>query len=239
MKNVNTYSSKGTSSDLNLKSLKKRVFVRFILAYVGMGLMFFLPARTFNYWQVWVYMLILSVPLIFIVRYLYKHDPKLLERRMRTREKQKTQKLIQGVSWPFFLAAFIVPGFDHRSHWSNVSLPITIISYVLVLFGYLIVVLVFKANSYTSRIIEVEKDQKVVTTGPYAVVRHPMYLGVLIFYIFSPLALGSYWALIPALLIVPILVARIGGEEKELLENLEGYKEYVMKTKYRLVPGIW
>lgn len=231
--------AKGTSSDLDRKSFRRMVISRFTLLFIILGSMFFLPAWTFNYWQAWVYMLILVVPMIFIVRYLYKHDPELLKRRLRMRERQKIQKLIQAVLWPFFLLAFIIPGFDYRLHWSNVPLTILIISEVLVLLSYLFIGQVFRTNSYASRIVEVEKGQKVITTGPYAIVRHPMYLGVLVMYIFSPLALGSYWALIPALLIVPILFIRIIGEEKELFENLEGYKEYVMNTKYRLVPGIW
>jgi protein-S-isoprenylcysteine O-methyltransferase Ste14 len=230
--------TKGSSSELNPKSFLRMVITRFVGLYIVLGLMFFLPALTFNYWQAWAYMLILSVPMIFIIRYLYKHDPKLLERRMRMQERQKTQKLVQAVGWPLFLMAFIIPGFDYRLHWSNAPITIVIISNVLVLLGYLFVGLVFKTNSYASRIVEVEKGQKVITTGPYAIVRHPMYLGVLIFYVFSPLALGSYWAMIPALLIVPLLAARIMGEEKELLLNLDGYKEYLTKTKYRLVPGI-
>jgi protein-S-isoprenylcysteine O-methyltransferase Ste14 len=179
------------------------------------------------------------VPAAFVVRYLYKNDLKLLERRMRMRETQKTQKIIQTLSWPFFLSAFILPGLDVRFHWSNVPFPMIIIADVMVLLGYLIIALVFRANSYASRIVEVEKGQKVISTGPYSVVRHPMYSEVIIFYTFSPLALGSYWAMIPALLIVPLLVFRIKGEEKKLLENLEGYKEYVMKTRYRLVLVIW
>ncbi len=231
--------TKGASSDLNLKSFLRTVIMRFALAFIILGSMFFLPAWTFAYWQAWVYLLILCVPMIFLVRYLYKHDPELLERRMRMREKQKTQKLIVALSWPFFLLAFIIPGFDHRFDWSFVPVIIIIVSDVFVLSGYLFVAQVFKTNSYASRIIEVEKTQKVITTGPYTVVRHPMYLGVLIFYIFSPMALGSYWAVIPALHIIPLLVARIIGEEKELSKNLEGYKEYLMKTRYRLVPGIW
>ncbi len=231
--------AKGTSSDLNLKSFRRTVITRFAGFIIILGFMLFLPAWTFNYWQAWIYMLILAVPMIFIVRYLYQHSPKLLERRMRMREKEKTQKLIQAVLWPIFLLAFIIPGFDYRLHWSNVPLTFIIISDVLVLFGYLFVALVFKTNSYASRIIEVEKGQKVITTGPYEAVRHPMYLGVFIMYAFSTLALGSYWAMIPVSLIVPILVVRIVGEEKELLKNLEGYKEYVEKTKYRLIPGIW
>ena len=231
--------AKGTTSDLDQKSFKRMVISRFTLLFIILGSMFFLPAWTFNYWQAWVYMLILAVPMIFIVRYLYKYDPELLKRRLKMRERQKTQKLIQVMLGPFFLLAFILPGFDYRWHWSNVPLTVIAISDVLVLMSYLFIGLVFKTNSYASRIVEVEKGQKVITTGPYAVVRHPMYLGVLVMYVFSPLALGSYWALIPALLIIPILFIRIIGEEKELFENLEGYKEYVKKTKYRLIPGIW
>jgi protein-S-isoprenylcysteine O-methyltransferase Ste14 len=101
------------------------------------------------------------------------------------------------------------------------------------------VFLVFRENRYTSRIVEVEREQEVISSGPYAVVRHPMYVGVLVMYIFSPLALGSYWALIPSLLIVPILVARIRNEETVLARELAGYRDYMQKTKYRLIPGIW
>lgn len=231
---------KGTSSEsLNLKSLKKGAIVRFALGFVVLGLMFFLPAWTINYWQAWVYMLVLFVPMVILVRYLYKYDPKLLERRMRMKEKQKAQRLIIVLSFLFSLPAFIIPGFDIRFGWSNVPLIVVIIADVIVLFGYLMFALVLKTNSYASRVIEIEKGQKVISTGPYAIVRHPMYLAVLILYGFSPLALGSYWAMAPVVLLVILLVARIKGEEKELLENLKGYKEYITKTKYRLVPRIW
>ena len=231
--------AKGTSSQVNLKSFKRTVISRFTLLFIILGSMFFLPAWTFKYWQAWVYMLILVVPMFFIIRYLYKNDPELLKRRLRMNERQKTQRLIQIVMGPFFLLAFIIPGFDYRWHWSTVPLIVVIISEVLVLLSYLFIGLVFKTNSYASRIVEVEKGQKVITTGPYAIVRHPMYLGVLIMYVFSPLALGSYWALIPMSLIIPILFARIKEEEKELLQNLAGYKEYLTKTRYRLLPGVW
>ncbi|MFH1032859.1 MAG: isoprenylcysteine carboxylmethyltransferase family protein [Chloroflexota bacterium] len=229
---------KEQSSELDPKAFKRLVITRFFLAFIALGLMFFLSAWTFNYWQAWVYIVVLIVPIVFIIRYLYKRDPELLKRRLRMRERQKTQKLLQA-AFPVFLLPLIIPGFDHRLGWSNVPLFVIIISDLLVLAGYSFIGLVFRTNSYASRIIEVEKGQKVITTGPYSVVRHPMYLGVLIFYIFSPLALGSYWAVIPALLVIPILVVRIRGEEKELLENLEGYKEYVTKTRHRLIPGIW
>ncbi len=223
----------------DLKSLRKALIVRFAAIFPGFGLMFFLPAGTLNYWEAWVYILVLSVPVIILATYLYRHDPKLLERRMRMKERQKTQKWVITLSWLFFLPAFIIPGFDRRFEWSNVPLTMVIIADLLVLLSYLMFAQVLKANSYASRIIEVEKGQKVISTEPYAVVRHPMYLAVMILYIFSPLALGSYWAVIPALLLPVLLVVRIKGEEKELLENLEGYKEYAAKTKYRLLPGIW
>jgi len=232
-------SEQGTPSDLDGKSFRKMVFTRFALAFIALGFMFFLPAWTFNYWQAWVYMLILFIPMSVLIRYLYKHDPALLERRMRMKERQKTQKLIIALSFLFFLPAFVIPGFDVRLGWSNVPFMVVVIADIVVILGYLMFALVLKTNSYASRVVEVEKGQKVITTGPYAMVRHPMYLASLILYGFSPLALGSYWAMIPVVLLVPLIVARIKGEEKELLENLEGYKEYVMKTKYRLVPGVW
>lgn len=223
----------------NLNFLRKAVIIRFAMFFVVLGLLFFLPAGTFNYWEAWVYIFVLSIPMVILFRYLYKHDPQLLERRMRTRERQKTQKWVIGLSWLFFLPAFIIPGFDRRFEWSHVPLAVIVISFLLVLSGYLLFALVLKTNSYASRVIEVEKGQKVITTGPYAIVRHPMYIAVLVIYVFSPLALGSYWAMLPLPLLLILLVFRIKGEEKELLENLEGYKEYVMKTKYRLLPGIW
>lgn len=212
---------------------------RFAAGIFILGLMLFLPAWTLNYWQAWVYMLILFAPMSFLVRYLYKHDRALLERRMRMKEKQAVQKWVIALSFLFFLPAFIIPGFDIRFGWSKVPWMLVVIADFMVMSGYLMFALVLKTNSYASRIIEVEKDQKVITTGLYAFVRHPMYLSVIILYAASPLALGSYWAMLPVVLLIPLLAARIRGEEKLLLENLEGYKEYTMKTKYRLLPGIW
>ncbi len=236
---MNEKTNRASADGPNPKSLRKAVIVRFAMVFPALGLMFFLPAGTLNYWEAWVYIFIISVPAAILVTYLYRHDPKLLERRMRMKERQKTQKWVIGLSWLVFLPAFIIPGFDRRFEWSNVPLIVVVVADLLVLFGYLMFALVLKTNSYASRVIEVEEGQKVVSTGPYAMVRHPMYLAVMILYIFSPLALGSYWAVIPTLFLLPLLVARIRGEEKELLANLEGYKEYAAKTKYRLLPGIW
>ena len=235
MNEINSAVSGGSS----LKSLKKAVIIRLFTAFLLLGSTFFLPAWTFNYWQAWVYMLIILVSMSILARYLYKHDPELLERRMRTKEKHNTQKLVIALSFLSFLPVFIIPGFDIRFGWSNVPWVVVIIADVLVLSGYLLFVLVLITNSYASRVIEVEKGQGVITTGPYAIVRHPMYLAMFILCTFSPLALGSYWAIIPVVLLVVLIQVRITSEEQELLENLKGYEEYILKTKYRMVPGIW
>lgn len=227
------------SEEVEVKSVKRLALIRVSVVFIIIGLMFFLPAGTLKYWQGWVYMIVIAIPMIFFGVYMFKHDPKLLERRMRIKEKREKQKLIVKLGILPFLFVFIVPGFDRRFGWSEVSLPITILGLALVLLSYLMTLYVFKTNSFASRVVEVEKEQKVITTGPYALVRHPMYSSMIIFYLFTPLALGSYWAVVPALSIIPVLVARIGDEEKELLDNLEGYREYSQKVKHRLIPSVW
>ncbi|MCJ7580149.1 MAG: isoprenylcysteine carboxylmethyltransferase family protein [Candidatus Aminicenantes bacterium] len=236
---MNEETKQTSEESVDLKALKKTLLVRYFLIFPGLGLMFCLPAWTIKYWEAWAYIFILATPMALFGLYMFKHDPKMLERRMRTKEKRKEQKMIVKLSLLPYLAAFILPGFDKRLGWSNVPLAVKIIALALVLAGYLMVLYVFITNSYASRIVEVEKDQKVITTGPYTLVRHPMYLATFVLYIFSPLALGSYWAMIPTVFFLFIFIPRIKDEEKELFEKLEGYKEYTLKTKYRLIPGIW
>ena len=158
---------------------------------------------------------------------------------MQMREREEPQKRIVMFSLLFFLVAYMLPGFDRRWEWSDVPPPVVIASDLLVMLGYGIIFLVLRENQYASRIVQVEQGQKVISTGPYAFVRHPMYLGAILMYLASPLALGSYWALLPAVLIIPILVARIVNEEKLLQGELTGYREYSQVTRYRLLPGIW
>jgi protein-S-isoprenylcysteine O-methyltransferase Ste14 len=215
------------------------VYVRFVGAILFLAAVFFLPAGTLNYWEGWAYIIVLLVPAAFVLDYLLKNDPALLERRMRTREPDAQQALIVRISWIWFLLEFLIPGFDHRFGWSHLPALFVIASDVFVLLGYIFVALVFRENSYASRVVEVEREQHLISTGPYAIVRHPMYLGVIIMYLFTPLALGSYWAMIPSLSIIPILVARIRNEELVLLRELEGYGEYVQKVRRRLLPGLW
>jgi len=204
-----------------------------------MGLMLFLPAGTLDYWQAWVYCGVVFIPAIFVVSYFLKKDPELLERRMRMREKEEKQKTVQIMGIIIFFIGFLIAGLDYRYHWSNVPVYLVIAANAIVLSGYIFVFFVLRENSYASRIIEVEKGQKVITTGPYAIVRHPMYLGVLMMYIFTPLALGSYWALPFFLPLLPLLIYRLLNEEEVLLKELPGYKEYCQKTRYHLFPFIW
>lgn len=224
---------------LSRSQLLKIVFARLVVAIPALFAMLFLSAGTFAYWEAWVYLATLLTPIWLILKYLLKHDPALLERRMRVKEKEAAQKLILALAFVCFFLAFLLPGLDKRFEWSHVPVVAVIVADVFVLLGYGIVFLVFRENPHASRIIEVEPGQVVVSSGPYAMVRHPMYLGQSLIFIFSPLALGSYWAMIPALGIILLLVARILNEERVLAKGLKGYPEYMQKIGYRLIPGIW
>ena len=228
-----------TESQVDITRLKKTAGVRLAFVLLILGLMFFWPAGTFRYWQAWVYIAILCIPMLGVFAYLIRKDPELLERRLKAKEKERRQKTIQMLALPFFLGIYILPGFDRRYGWSSVPVAVVIAADILVLAAYGLFVRVLKENSYASRIVEVEKEQKVVTTGPYAWIRHPMYLAILVMYVLTPLSLGSCWAVVPALPVILVLVARIQGEEKVLMEKLAGYKEYVRRAKFRLIPGIW
>ena len=226
------------SHQLTRGELLKIVFIRFGLGIFALAIIFFLPAGTFGYWQAWVWLAVVCIPMLLVLGYLLKNDPALLERRMRTREKEPQQSFIQKLGWVSLLA-FLVPGFDYRFGWSHVPTALVVAADVLVLLGYVGFFLVLRENSYASRVVEVDEQQKVITTGPYAVVRHPMYTSITALWAFTPLALGSYWGLLPGLMIVPILVARILNEEQVLVRDLAGYAEYMRKTKFRMLPGVW
>lgn len=216
-----------------------KMAVRAISSIIIIGAILFLPAWTLKYWQAWVYMVILFIPMTFILIYFLKVNREFLVRRMQFKEKEREQSLIVKLTWIPLLLTFLLPGFDVRLGWSNVPTGIVIAADVLVFIGYAIVFLVFRKNSYASRIVEVTENQKVIDSGPYALVRHPMYSGTILMYTLSPLALGSYWAIIPALFIIPLLVMRIFSEEKILSRDLPGYTEYMQKVRWRVIPGIW
>jgi protein-S-isoprenylcysteine O-methyltransferase Ste14 len=219
--------------------VRRLALVRLVGGVIAIAAMFFLPAGTLHYWQAWVYMLILLVPLFIFVADLFLRNPALLERRMRTREVEPEQRKIIAISSTVLLAAFIVPGLDRRFGWSSVPTWLVLTADVIVFLSYVWLILVLRENEYAGRTVEVEQRQRVITTGPYSFVRHPMYLGVTLMYGFSPLALGSFWAMIVVAILPIVLIARIVNEEKVLLRDLEDYADYCRAVRYRLIPAIW
>jgi len=208
------------------------------------GAIVFLPAGSLRFWQGWVFLLIIFIPMFIASIYFCERDPQLVERRLQTKEKIGEQKLIIRFAWLICFGAFLLPGLDYRFGWSRTQpgaepLRLMIAAQAAVLGGNLLTYWVMSANSYAARTIQVEESQKVVSAGPYRIVRHPMYLGAAISMLFAPLALGSYWAVPAFALIIPILVLRILNEEKVLRQELAGYSEYCLETRYRLFPFIW
>ena len=222
------------------QQLMKLALVRVGIAVAFLLALLIVPAGTVRYWQAWAWLAVVLLPMLAFGVYLLFKDPALLERRMHTRESEKPQTLMVKLSLIWAVISFLVPGLDRRFGWSNVPANIVIASLVLVFLGYLMIIMVLRENSFASRVIEVDKDQTVIDTGPYAVVRHPMYLGSIVLYGFTPLALGSFWALLPFWLFIPIITfLRIPNEEEVLKRELPGYEEYMQKVKYRLLPGVW
>ena len=206
------------------------------------GVFIFLPVRTLYYWQGLVYILVFFLCAGLITVYLYRKDPKLLARRSKggpAAEKETRQKIIQSFASLSLLVLYLLSSFDHYYGWAAVPLPVILIGDALTVFGFYIVFIVFRANTFTAATIDVEEGQTVISTGPYAFVRHPMYAGALIMLFGSPLALGSYYGLLAFLPFIFIIVWRLLAEEKTLSQNLKGYEEYKQKVRYRLVPFVW
>jgi protein-S-isoprenylcysteine O-methyltransferase Ste14 len=224
------------------ESLSRRAFEGAAKFLLVLGALIFLSAWSIRYWQGWILWFVFSVAVIGITVYFLKRDPALIERRLQAgpgAEKESSQKTIQAVTSVLFLALIVFPGVDRRFAWSHLPPDVVLIGDALVAFGFLIIFFVFKENSYTSGIIEVGDGQKVITTGPYRVVRHPMYGGSLFLLFGIPLALGSVWGLLLALATALAIVWRLLDEEIYLSKNLPGYTEYCGKTRYRLLPGIY
>lgn len=219
--------------------LARQACGRCLAATVVLAGVLFGTAGTLAFWQAWLYLAVLVVPMCFVLAYLLGHAPELLVRRMRMREKEPRQRVIIGLAAVPYVLSILLPGVDRRLDWSHVPFATVLVAEVLVLASYGIIVRAFLENRFASRIVEVETGQAVIDTGPYAVVRHPMYLGAVLLYLFTPLALGSYWALIPAALLIPVIVARILNEEAVLGRDLDGYRAYMARTRYRLIPRVW
>jgi protein-S-isoprenylcysteine O-methyltransferase Ste14 len=225
-----------------MKSVNTKAIGGLLLLCLAVAGLVFLPAWTQNYWQAWVFLSVFFGSSLAITLYLMKKDPKLLKRRMRAgpgAEKEKSQKIVMSLASAGFIALIVVSALDHRFAWSALPLYIALAGDVLVALGYLAIFFVFKENTFTSATIEVDPQQKVISTGPYALVRHPMYAGSIVMLTGIPLALGSWWGLFIIILTMPALIWRLLDEERFLEKNLPGYVEYKNKVKYRLVPYVW
>lgn len=202
----------------------------------------FLSAGSLAFWQAWAYLAVWTLCTVLITAYLILYDQRLLASRVQagpTAEAEKVQKVIQSLAGLFFMSLFIVAGLDFRFHWSSVPPLLSWVSYGFVVLGFVIVFLVFRANTYTSAVIEVADDQRVIATGPYSVVRHPMYTGAALLLLFTPPALGSWCAVPLPLPLIGVVIVRLLAEETFLRTSLAGYEEYCQKVSYRLVPFIW
>jgi len=225
-----------------VKNLANKTILGFMQLVTVLAILLLAPAGTFGYRQAWVYLFVFAVSSALITGYLWKNDPKLLERRLKAgpgAEEDRSQKLIQLLASFAFIGAMVLPSLDHRFSWSSVPLPVVVGGDVLVALGFLIIFLVFKENTFTAATIEVAPDQRVISTGPYAIVRHPMYSGALVMLLGTPLALGSWWGL---LMFVPMMLTiawRAIDEERLLLRDLRGYKEYCRIVRYRFMPFVW
>ena len=212
---------------------------KYILGFILVGALLFLPAWTLNYPRAWLFIGLLFIPMLFMGIILFTKAPALLEKRLNNKENEKTQKGVIALSALIFPIGFVLSALDFRFGWSCVPLWLVIVSSVLFLVGYGTYAEVMRENAYLSRTVEVQENQKVISAGLYGIVRHPMYLATLLMFLPMPLILGSFFGLIPFMLYPIIIVIRILGEEKLLTKELSGYAEYKTKTKYRLIPFVW
>ena len=226
-----------------MKNNNKKLFIeaisKFLLGVILVGLLIFLPAGTISYVNGWIFMGILFVPMFFAGLVMMAKNPNLLRSRLNAKEKQKDQSLVVKLSGLMFLLGFIIAGLNYRFGWYVLSLRSSIIAAIVFLLAYLLYAEVLRKNAYLSRTIEVQENQKVIDTGLYGVVRHPMYSATILLFLSMPMVLGSIYSFI-IFLAYPIIIAmRIKGEEEFLEKELEGYKEYKNKVKYRMIPFIW
>ena len=213
----------------------KRIFALPILIW----LILLLPAGTLDYWEVYAYFGMVLIMMIIAMMYFLKHDPDLLKRRLEHKETESEQNLAVVLLGLSILAIYIVSGLDERFEMSVISLWMQVVGFVLVAVGYIFVNLAMKANSFAARTVKVEQSQQLVDTGLYGIVRHPMYSGVIIMYFGTPIALGSWWGLLPLLLFLVGLQIRMNNEEEVLERELEGYGDYKQRLRWRVIPGIW
>ena len=212
---------------------------KFLLGVLLVGLLVFLPTGTFNYVNGWILMTVLFVPMFIAGIVMIVKNPNLLAKRLDAKEKVKTQSTVIKLSGLMFVGGFVLAGLDYRYGWLKLPFTVTIISTLVFILGYILYGFVLVQNTYLSRTIEVVEDQKVIDSGLYGLVRHPMYFATLLLFLSIPLILGSLYAFFVFLLYIPIIVVRLLNEEKVLEKELNGYADYMKKVKYRLIPFIW
>jgi protein-S-isoprenylcysteine O-methyltransferase Ste14 len=219
-----------------------RAFAGFVFLFAVVAIAFFGSAGSPHDGRAWAMLAVFFGSAGIITVWLWFRDKPLLERRVKSgpgSEPDPTQNIIQAFAGLAFLATFTVPGFDRRFGWSQVPLAVSLAGDAMIAIGFLVVFLTFRANTFTAGVVEIAEGQHVIDTGPYAVVRHPMYAGALIMIAGIPLALGSWWGLFPAALLIPVLVWRLIHEEAFLAANLAGYRDYRDRVRYRLAPIVW
>ncbi len=224
-----------------MKNPKVQAWLWLAVSFVLIALALFLSAGTLSYWQAWAYLCVGAVSSIPLTLYMIK-DPVLLENRTKagpSAEQRLIQKIIVLCAGLPGIAAFIVPGLDHRFGWSSMPPWLSLAGDLLILLSMWMVYRVFKENSFASAIVEIGKDQRVISSGPYAIVRNPMYSSAAVYFIGMSLALGSYWGIIPSVLTILGLVVRLFDEEKFLAKNLPSYTEYCAKVRSHLIPGVF
>lgn len=224
------------------KDLNLQAFVSLAALLLVMAALLFPLAGSLGYWQAWVFLAVYGASTTAIILYLAKSDRALLDRRMKGgpfAEKGATQKIVMTIASLGFIGLLVIPALDQRYHGSAVPVPFVILGDLLILLGLWFVYLVFKVNTYTASTIQLARGQKVITTGPYALLRHPMYGGSLFYVVGIPIALGSWWGLTAIAFMLPALIWRLLDEEQFLRKNLKGYSNYCRKVRYRLIPGVW
>jgi len=212
---------------------------KFLCGLLMVGLLIFLPAGTFSYANGWLLVGLLFVPMLIAGLVMFFNSPQFLEKRLDAKEKQTAQKGVLAFSALMFIAGFVVAGLDHRFGWSQMPIAVVIAASVLFLAAYALYAEVMRENAYLSRTIKVEEGQKVVDTGLYGIVRHPMYAVTVWLFLAIPVVLGSWWSLLCFLPYIAVIAVRIHNEEKVLEAGLAGYREYKTRVKYRLIPFVW
>ena len=222
-----------------MTDLARQALIRTLWFFALVGLFIIVPAGP-GFWQGWLYWIVLLLCSLAVTLYFLQHDPALIERRMRAgRETERSQKIIRALLSAVLILLLVSAGIDHRYGWSHVPAIVVVLADAVMVLGFAIIFMTFQANSHATAIIDVAPDQRVVSTGPYAMVRHPMYLGATLVLVATPFALGSVWAIVFAILAIGCLVWRLLEEERYLSQHLAGYDDYRRVKPYRLVPFIW